>query len=88
MKTFLKLAAVAAALATATVASAHDTSRGHWEWRNLPSHGPRSNLPSRVRVWVDDAKAQAAKCDCAMMQSAPADCMMSMHGKPASPSNG
>lgn len=53
MKTFLTLAAVAAALAGASAASAHDNAGGHWEWQSRPTFGPnKSNLPSQVRVWV------------------------------------
>lgn len=67
MKTIFTLAALAAALAGASVASAHDNAGGHWEWRNQPSFGPKSTVPSRVRVWVKDDNSQMANCDCPMM---------------------
>lgn len=88
MKTILTLAAVAAALATTSVASAQDTAGGHWEWRNGPSYGPKSTVPSRTRVWVKDAATSMANCDCAMMQADHAACMMTMPGKAAAPSAG
>lgn len=87
MKTFLTLAAVAAALATASVASAHDTAAGHWEWRSQPTFGPKSTGPSRVRVWVQGAEASMANCDCGMMKTDAAGCM-DMRGKGAAPSAG
>lgn len=88
MKTILKLAAVAAALATASIASAHDNAGGHWEWRNGPSFGPKSTVPSRTRVWVKDAETSMANCDCAMMKADHAACMMNMPGKAGAPSAG
>lgn len=88
MKTILTLAAVAAALATASVASAHDNAGGHWEWKTLPTAGPKSTGPSRIRVWVKDAETSMANCDCAMMKEHPADCMMDMRGKGPAPSAG
>jgi len=86
MKTIFTLAAVAAALATASVASAHDHAGGHWEWRTQPSFGPKSTGPSRVRVWVKGAETSMANCDCAMMEADHASCMMDMRGKSGAPS--
>ncbi len=88
MKTILTLAAVAAALATASVASAHDTAAGHWEWKTLPTFGPKSIGPSRIRVWVKGAETSMANCDCDMMKMSAADCMMNMPGKLKAPSAG
>lgn len=88
MKTIFTLAAVAAAIATASVASAHETTAGHWEWQTLPSFGPKSTGPSRVRIWVKGAEISMANCDCAMMKADHASCMMDMHGKNAKPSAG
>lgn len=88
MKSILTLAAVAAALAATSIASAHDTAGGHWEWRTQPSFGPKSTGPSRVRVWVKDAETSMASCDCAMMKADHAGCMIDMHGKAGAPSAG
>ena len=88
MKTILTLAAVVAALATASIASAHDNAGGHWEWRNQPSFGPKSTVPSRTRVWVKNGETSMASCDCAMMKADQASCMMNMPGKGRAPSAG
>ena len=88
MKMILTLAAVAAALATASVASAHDNAAGHWEWKTLPTFGPKSTRPSRIRVWVKGAETSMANCDCAMMKADASGCMMDMRGKSAAPSAG
>lgn len=89
MQTFLIPAAVAAALAGASVASAHETTGGHWEWQSRPTHGPnKSNHPSTVRVWVRDSGTAMADRNCAMMKMSAADCMMDMPGKRAVPSAG
>lgn len=89
MKTILVFAAALAALSTASVATASERAGGHWEWKNRPSVGPnKSNLPSRVRVWVKDDQERIASCDCPMMKTNPADCMMDMPGKKASPLKG
>lgn len=89
MKTIFALAAVAAALAGASVASAHDNAGGHWEWQSRPTFGPnKSNLPSQVRVWVKDRSSEVADCNCGMMKMSAADCMMDMRGKGAAPSAG
>lgn len=88
MKIILALAAAAAALSGASVASANDSPRGHWEWRTQPSVGPRATTPARTRVWVTDGQARKADCDCAMMEKRPADCMMDMRGKARVPSAG
>lgn len=70
MKTLLTFAAAVAVLTSASAASAHERGPGHWEWQNRPVYGPnKSNLPTRVRVWVKDAPAMA-NCDCVMMQEA------------------
>jgi uncharacterized protein YfaQ (DUF2300 family) len=86
MKTILTLAAVAAAFATSTVASANDAAGGHWEWRNQPSYGPKSTVPSRTRVWVKDEQTSMANCDCSMMKADTSGCMMDMSGKGGAPS--
>lgn len=88
MKTILTLATVAAAFATASVASAHDTASGHWEWRTQPTFGPKSTGPTRIRVWVKGAETNMANCDCAMMKADQANCMMNMPGKAGAPSAG
>ncbi|MDF8335486.1 hypothetical protein [Novosphingobium cyanobacteriorum] len=88
MKTILTLAAAVAALATASVASAHDAASGHWEWRTQPSFGPKSTVPSRTRVWVSDGASTMANCDCAMMKADASGCMMDMSGKGRAPSAG
>lgn len=81
MKTLLSLAAAMAALASVTVASAHETTGGHWEWRTQPSLGPKSTVPSRTRVWVRDNGSEVANCDCSMMKADASGCMMGMTGK-------
>lgn len=88
MKTILPLAAVAAALATASIASAHDNAGGHWEWRTQSSFGPKSTVPSRTRIWVRDGETSMANCDCAMMKADASGCMMNMPGKGEAPSAG
>ena len=88
MKILLTIAATLAAFTSASVQAANDRGTGHYEWQSRPTPGPnKSNLPSRVRVWVKDDQARMANCDCDMMKVAAADCMM-MPGKGASPSNG
>lgn len=88
MKTILTLAVAVAALAGASVASAHETTDGHWEWRTQPSFGPKTTGPARVRVWVKDNKSEMANCDCPMMKADAANCMMDMSGKRRAPSAG
>lgn len=89
MKTILTLAAALAAFTSVSAASAHDRGPGHWEWQSRPTFGPsKSKAPSHVRVWVKDTQNEVASCDCPMMKEHPADCMMDMRGKPASPPNG
>lgn len=81
MKTLLSIAAALAALTSVSAASAHDRGPGHWEWQSRPAPGPnKSNLPSRVRVWVKDAPT-VAHCDCAMMRdiAMAGDCMAMPH---------
>jgi len=84
MKILLTLAATLAAFTSVPAASASEPSGGHYEWQNRQQPGPnKSNLPSRVRVWVKDA-ATIASCDCAMMRdkATAAVCMeMPNHGK-------
>lgn len=89
MKILLSVAAALAAFTSVSAASAHDRGPGHWEWQSRPVPGPnKSNLPSRVRVWVKDASTEVADCNCDMMKLSAADCMMDMHGKPKAPSAG
>lgn len=88
MKIILVLAAVVATLANASVASAHDSAGGHWEWRSQPSFGPKSIAPPRTRVWVKDGTSQMARCDCSMMKADASGCMMDMSGKGRVPSVG
>lgn len=85
MKMYFTLAAIAATLAGASVASAHENATGHWEWRSQPSIGPKSIAPSRIRVWVRDSEARVASCDCAMMKGDAAGCMMGMPGSASRP---
>lgn len=80
MKTIITLAAAAAALATASVASAKDTAGGHYEWRDAPWAGPKA-IPHRERVWVRDEQTATASCDCSMMQADASGCMMDRSGK-------
>ena len=70
MKTLLSIAAALAAFTSVSAASAHDRGPGQ----------SKSTLPSRVRVWVNDAPA-VANCDCAMMRDTAmaADCMAMPH---------
>lgn len=88
MKTYLTLAAALAAFAFPSAASARDNAQGHWAWQTQPSPGPRSNLPLQVRVWVKDERPEIAGCNCDMTKANAADCMMTMPGKSAAPSNG
>lgn len=81
MKTLLSIAAALAAFTSVSAASAHDRGPGHWEWQSRSVPGPnKSNLPTRVRVWVKDAPA-VASCDRAMMcdTATAADCMAMPH---------
>ncbi|MEO6717228.1 MAG: hypothetical protein ABIM50_08280 [Novosphingobium sp.] len=87
MKTILTLAAAAAALAIASVASANDTAGGHYEWRDAPAFGPKA-IPHRNHVWVNDAQTSMASCNCSMMKADASGCMMSMPGKSRAPSAG
>lgn len=88
MKILLTLAVTLAAFTSVSVQAANDHGSGRWEWQNRVQPGPnKSNLPSRVRVWVKKDQARMANCDCDMMKAAAADCMM-MPGKGASPSKG
>ncbi|OJY48025.1 MULTISPECIES: hypothetical protein [unclassified Sphingomonas] len=82
MKTInMSAAVIAVALSTFAIAApafAQDApvtnTRGHYEWRSVPQYGPHPTGPTRVRVWVPEAR-EMASCDCAMMQASPADCM-------------
>ena len=88
MKILLTLAVTLAAFTSVSAQAANDHGPGRWEWQSRPTPGPnKSNLPSRVRVWVKDDQAKMANCDCDMMKVAAADCMMKP-GKTAAPSNG
>ena len=88
MKILLTIAATLAAFTSVSAQAANDRGPGHYEWQSRPTPGPnKSNLPSRVRVWVKDNQTTMANCDCDMMKVAAADCMM-MPGKGAAPSNG
>ncbi|NML95716.1 hypothetical protein [Novosphingobium olei] len=86
MKPILTLAAVAAALATTSVASAHDASNGHWDWRGQSPFGPRSIAYPSNRVWVKDNAPAVASCNCSMMKTDCAKRMMGMSRKSHSPS--
>jgi hypothetical protein len=89
MKTLLTIVAALAAFTAVSSTSAHDSKTGHYEWQSRPGFGPnKSNLPSRVQVWVSDAP-KVASCDCAMMgdSAMSADCMAMPH-KGASASHG
>ena len=89
MKTFLTLAAVAAALAASSLAQASVRAGGHWEWQSRVTPGPnKSNLPQQVRVWVRDGSIEVAACNCAMMKMDAANCMMDLQGERAKPSAG
>ena len=67
MKILLTIAAALAAVTSVSPAAAHDRGPGRWEWQNRPVAGPnKSNLPTRVRVWVADSSTMA-NCDCPMM---------------------
>lgn len=88
MKILLTIAATLAAFTSVSAQAANDRGPGHYEWQSRPTPGPnKSNLPSRVRVWVKDDQARMANCDCDMMKVAAADCMM-MPTKGATISNG
>jgi hypothetical protein len=83
MKILLTIAATLAVFTSVSAASASERAGGHYEWQNRAQPGPnKSNLPSRVRVWVKDMVA-VADCDCAMMKdkASAAACMdMPNHG--------
>lgn len=86
MKTLLSIAATLVAFTSISAASAQTRGPGHWEWQSRPAPGPsKSNLPSRVRVWVKDAPT-VANCDCSMMKADASGCIMDMHGKAETPS--
>lgn len=88
MKILLTIAATLAAFTSVSAQAANDRGPGHWEWQSRPTHGPnKSNLPSRIRVWIKDDQARMTNCDCDMMKVVPDDCMMSP-GKGAAPSKG
>lgn len=83
MKILLTFAVALAALTSVSAASASERAGGHYEWQNRAQPGPnKSNLPSRVRVWVKDM-VTVADWDCAMMKdkASAAACMdMPNHG--------
>jgi hypothetical protein len=83
MKILLTIAATLAASTSVSAASASERGGGHYEWQNRAQSGPnKSNLSSRVRVWVKDMVA-VADCDCTMMKdkASAAVCMdMPDHG--------
>ncbi len=84
MKILLTIAATLAAFTSLSAQAANDRGPGYYEWQSRPTPGPnKSNLPSRVRVWVKDDQARMANCDCDMMKVAAADCMMPGKGAPA-----
>ena len=89
MKILLTIAATCAAFTSVSAASANTLTTGHYEWQNRAQPGPnKSNLPTRVRVWVKDAPAIAG-CDCAMMKDqTTAMACMDMPGHGASHSKG
>jgi hypothetical protein len=75
------------AASTATFATDVDAPQGgHYEWRQVPQHGPKAPLTAPQRVWVSDT-TRMANCNCGMMKMSAADCMMDMH-KPQAPSAG
>lgn len=67
MKILLTLAVTLAAFTSVPAAAANEPSGGHYEWQNRAVYGPKSNFPTRVRVWVEGAP-EMASCDCAMMR--------------------
>lgn len=83
MKFYLTIAAALAAFTSVSAQAANDPASGHYEWQNRPVYGPnKSNLPSRVRIWVKD-NADVANCDCAMMRdnATAATCMGTSRSK-------
>lgn len=81
-------AAVIAAFATATPGFTQESASGHYEWQTRQVPGPnKSNITSRVRVWVKDAP-HVVHCDCDMMKVNAADCMKQMSGQHRMPSEG
>lgn len=88
MKTIFAVAALTAAtLATPVFAQA--APGGHYEWQTRQAPGPnKSNIKSRMRVWVKDDAARMADCDCDMMKSSPGDCMRKMPNGQKMPSQG
>lgn len=68
MTILLTIAATLAASTSVSAASASEPAGGHYEWQSRMQPGPtKSNLPTRVRVWVK-GKVAAADCNCAMMK--------------------
>lgn len=68
MKILLTIAASFAVFTSVSAASASEPAGGHYEWQNRAQPRPnKSNLHSRVRVWVNDTHG-VASCDCAMMK--------------------
>ena len=89
MKILLTIAATLVAITSVSAASASERAGSHYEWQNRAQPGPnKSNLPTRVRVWVKDMVA-VADCDCAMMKDkASAAACMDMPNCGASHSKG
>lgn len=83
MKISLTIAATLAAFTSISAASASERAGGHYKWQNRAQPGPnKSNLPSRVHIWVKD-KVAVSDGDCAMMKdkASAAACMdMPNHG--------
>ncbi len=89
MKTLLIVVAALAAVASASVVSAQDTAPGGSEWTTRPAPGPsRSGVVAPVRVREKDRASAMANCDCPIMKTSAADCMMDMPGKRAPRPNG
>lgn len=89
MKILLTIATKFVALTSVSAASAGASSMSHHAWQNPMQTGHnKSNLPMRVRVWVQH-KVAVADCHFAMFkgQVAPMACM-DMQGQGTSHSKG
>jgi hypothetical protein len=76
MKILLTIAAALAAITSVSAATTNTSATGHYEWQNRAQPEPnKSNLSSRVHVWVKYS-SMATNCDDAMMK----DKMMSAAG--------
>lgn len=81
MRILFSIVAALAVVTAVSPASAQNRGPGHWQWQARNAPGPnKSNLPSRTRVWVNDAPV-TTDCDCAMMgdTASAADCMAMPH---------